>query len=60
MLGGAIFENGEKPERLVFVSPNPVTANAGANRYLALGLTGYEQIAAAIKNPYALARFLRS
>lgn len=60
MLGGAIFENGEKPERLVFVSPNPVTANAGANRYLALGLTGYEQIAAAIKNPYALSRFVRS
>lgn len=59
-LGGALFENGEKPERLVFVSPNPVQANAGNNRYLAVAVTGYEQIGAAVTNPYALARFIRS
>lgn len=60
LLGGALYENGEKPERLVFVSPNPVNANSGANRYLAVAVTGYEQIAAAVTNPYALARFIRT
>lgn len=60
LLGGALFENGEKPERLVFVSPNPVQANSGSNRYLAVAVTGYEQIAAAVTNPNALARFVRT
>ncbi len=57
-LGGVIYDNGEKPERLVFVSPNPVQVTT--SRYLAVGVTGYEQIAAAVTNPYALARFDRT
>lgn len=60
LMGGAIYENGTKPERLVFVSPNPVHATTGTSRYLAVGLTGYEEIAAAVTNPYAIARFVRT
>ena len=60
LLGGAIYENGEKPERLVFVSPNPIHATSGTSRYLAVGITGFEEIAAAVVNVYALARFIRS
>lgn len=59
LLGGALYENGEAPERLIFVSPNPIVANAGANRYLAVGIIGYEQFALAVTNPYATARFIR-
>jgi len=58
-LGGIVSENGEMPERLVFVSPNPITVT-GTARYLAVGITGYEQIAGAVKNPLAVARFTRS
>lgn len=57
-LGGVIYDNGEKPERLVFVSPNPVQVTN--SRYLAVGVTGYEQIAAAVTNPYAICRFDRT
>jgi hypothetical protein len=57
-LGGVLYENGEKPERLVFVSPNPVQVTT--SRYLAVGITGYGQIAAAVTNPYAMARFDRT
>ena len=60
LLGGALYDNGDQPERLIFVSPNPIVANAGANRYLAVGIIGYEQFALAVTNPYALARFTRS
>lgn len=60
LMGGAILKNGEKPERLVFVSPNPIHATSGTTRYLAIGLTGYEEIALAVTNPYALAKFTRS
>ena len=60
LLGAAIKQNGEKPERLVFASPNPITASGGTTRYLAVGLTGYEQIVAACINPYAVAKFVRS
>lgn len=59
LLGGALYDNGDAPERLIFVSPNPIVANAGANRYLAVGIIGYEQFALAVTNPYALARFIR-
>lgn len=59
LLGGAIFSAGEKPERLVFVSPNPIHATSGTNRYLAVGVTGFEEIGAAVVNSYALARFIR-
>ena len=57
-LGGVISTSGDKPERLVFVSPNPVQVTT--TRYLAVGLTGYEQFALAITNPYAISRFDRS
>jgi len=57
-LGGVVSEDGTAPERLVFVSPNPITVTSTA-RYLAIGLTGYEQIASAVVNPYAVKRFLR-
>ena len=57
-LGGVLYDNGEKPERLVFVSPNPVQVTN--SRYLAVGVTGFEEIAAAVTNPYAIARFDRS
>lgn len=60
MLGAAIKQNGDKPERLVFASPNPVNASGGTTRYLAVGLTGYEQIVAACTNPYAVSKFTRS
>lgn len=59
LLGGAIYENGDKPERLVFVSPNPIHATTGTTRYLAVGITGFEEVAAAVVNPYALARYVR-
>lgn len=58
-LGGALYENGEKPERLVFVSPNPVQVE-GTGRFLAVGITGFEEFAAAVVNDKALARFVRS
>lgn len=60
LLGAAIKQNGEKPERLVFVSPNPVTASGGTTRYMAVGITGYEQVVAALVNSYAVSEFTRS
>jgi len=60
LLGGAIKQNGEKPERLIFVSPNPVTASGGTARYLAVGITGFEEIVCAVTNPYAIAKFNRA
>lgn len=59
LLGGAIKQSGDKPQRLVFVSPNPITASGGTTRYLAVGVTGFEEIVAAVTNPYALAKFNR-
>ena len=60
LLGGAIKDNGDKPQRLVFVSPNPVVVTAGPTRFLAVGMTGFEEITGAVKNPYALSKFTRS
>jgi hypothetical protein len=59
LLGAAIKQDGTKPERLVFASPNPITV-AGGNRYLAVGLTGFEEIVAACINPYAIAKYTRA
>lgn len=61
MLGAAIKQNGDKPQRLVFASPNPIAVNVSgtAKRYLAVGLTGYEEIVAANTCPYAVAKFTR-
>jgi hypothetical protein len=55
MLGGTISDTGDKAERLVFVSPNPVQVSS--TRFLAVGMTGYEQIAAVTLNPYAFSKF---
>lgn len=62
LLGGAIKQNGERPERLVFVSPNPIAVNLGGTttRYLAIGLTGYEEIVAACINTYSISEFDRA
>lgn len=57
-IGGLIQESGEKPERLIFVSPNPIQVSS--TRYLAVGMTGWEEIVAAVTNPYALGRFQRT
>ena len=59
MLGGVISENGEAPQRLILVGSNPVTVTSTA-RYLAVSIQGYEQIAAAVVNPYACSSFSRS
>jgi len=62
-LGGVMFDTdgtgGDAPERLVFTSPNPVSV-VGGSRYLAVSITGYEQITAACVNPYATAMFTRA
>jgi hypothetical protein len=60
LLGAAIKQNGEKPQRLVFASPNPITVSGGTTKYLAVALNGYEEIVAACLNPYAISRFTRS
>jgi len=57
-LAGVITESGDRPERLIFVSPNPVTVST--TRYLAVGMTGYEQIAASTHNSYAISKFTRT
>jgi hypothetical protein len=57
-LGGYVTTNGDAPERVVFTSPNPVSVQAG-NRYLAVGITGYEQIIAVVTNQYGICRFRR-
>lgn len=57
-LGGIISDSGEEAERLVFVSPNPVQVSS--TRYLAVGLTGYEEFALATTNTYAIAKFTRT
>jgi hypothetical protein len=60
LLGAAIKQNGEKPERLVFVSPNPISASGGTTRYLAVGITGFEEIVAACVCQEAVAKFTRA
>jgi hypothetical protein len=57
-LGGLITEKGEMPERLIFTTPNPT--NVGATKYLAYGITGYEQVVMACVNSYALSSFSRT
>ncbi|MCK9626546.1 MAG: hypothetical protein M0R23_08845 [Bacteroidales bacterium] len=58
LLGGAIKQSGDKPQRIVFVSPNPITVTSSA-RYLAVGITGFEEIVVANTNPHACFRFER-
>ena len=60
ILGGLINEAGDAPERLVITSLNPITVFTGSKRYLGVGVTGFEEIAIAITNPYALSMFTRA
>jgi hypothetical protein len=57
-LGGIISESGTQAERLVFISPNPVQVSS--TRYLAVGMTGFEEIVVAVTNPKAIAKFTRT
>lgn len=57
-LAGIISVEGDAAERLVFVSPNPVQVSA--TRYLAVGITGYEEFAAATVNAKAISKFTRT
>jgi WD40 repeat protein len=57
-LNGIISESGDQAERLVFVSPNPVQVSS--TRYLAVGITGYEEFAVATTNPKAISKFTRT
>jgi len=61
-VGGIITNNDENelPERLVFVSPNPVSVGTNNTRYLAVGLTGYENIVTAVGNAYGISKFTRT
>ena len=58
LLGGVIKQDGGAPQRVIFVSPNPITVT-GSARYLAVAITGFEEIVAANTNPYAVYRFER-
>lgn len=60
MLGGVLSEAGDAPERLIITSNNPVSVLSGSKRYLAVGVTGYEELVVSVVNPYALAMFTRS
>jgi|WetSurSiteA1Bulk_404760.scaffolds.fasta_scaffold01880_2 hypothetical protein len=57
-LGGIISESGDRAERAIFVTPNPVQVTS--TRYLAVGLIGYEQVVAATHNSYAISKFTRT
>ena len=58
LLGGTLELEGGAPQRLIFVSPNPITVT-GSARYLAVGITGFEEIVVANTNPYAVYKFER-
>ena len=58
-LGGVIAEDGDEIQRVIFASPNPVTVT-GTTRYLAIAMTGWEQIAAAVVNANGISEFVRS
>lgn len=60
LLGAAMKQNGDKPQRLVFISPNPITASGGTTRYLAVGVTGFEEIVGACVNGMCVSKFVRS
>lgn len=60
LLGAAIKNLGDRAERWIFASPMPVTHVAGDARYLAVALTGIEEIVLATVNPYALSSYTRA
>ena len=53
-------DENDLPERLVFVSPNPVSVGTNNTRYLAIGLTGYENVVTAVNNAYGVSKFTRA
>ena len=60
-LAGVMATDGDNPERLILVSPNPVTTSGTTGtRKLAIGVTGLEQIAAAVTNSQGVCSFTRS
>lgn len=58
LLGGTIEQDGGAPQRIIYVSPNPITVT-GSARYLAVGITGFEEIVVANVNPYGCYEFQR-
>jgi hypothetical protein len=60
MIGRALYENGEKPQRLVLFGQSPVVVGNSTDRFLGVSMIGWEQIAGACKNAYALAKFNRN
>ena len=58
LLGGTLELDGGAPQRIIFVSPNPITVTSTA-RYLAVGITGFEEIVVANTNPYGIYCFNR-
>ena len=59
LIGGLVHDigGGDRPERLIFGGSLPV--NVGTNRTLAIGVTGYEQVAMAVTNHFAVSEFTR-
>jgi len=58
LLGGTIQLDGGEVERMVFVSPNPITVT-GSARYLGVAITGFEEIVVANTNVFGCYRFER-
>lgn len=53
-------QNGTRPQRFTFVSPNPVMLTANSKRYLGVGFTGFEEAGFAALCSSAIARFERA
>lgn len=60
LLGTAIKSLGDKAERWIFASSQPVTHVSAGKRYLAVGLVGIEEVVIAASNAYAFAKFTRT
>lgn len=61
MLGGVITEDGTSPERIVIFGSAPQTvAGSTGTRVLSISMTGFEEIAGAVKNCYCVSEFTRS
>lgn len=58
LLGAVIKQPGEeRPQRIIFATPNPQPVIGSNKRYMAVGIYGYEEIACAVVNPYAVSYF---
>lgn len=58
-LTGVLSADGKVPERLILTTGNPVPVGATNQRMLAVAVNGYEELVAAITNPYAICEFER-